>query len=1244
MPLSQLTLNQLGKLLSISFFLLFSTTSMVNAATDLTKGCGGDGDREYACSAAKAKKKGKAPTCAKGEFKDVLTDACWSCGSGWDRSASPDVNASNACIKGGGNRVGAWLGGTKPRGFAEVCDIGRGHFPGKYNGGERRYKNKDWCLRCPPNFTPNHLKGANDPQKCVEIGSAVFEYQKASRKSSLACHDKYIGSFHDTRNGGECWSCPAGYDRNFNLAEGFSVTAANACVPRLNALCDEGLHAYESRQCDDKSGLCANRYTKCGKTKNCGVEDGRPCYVWERIPSCDEGLYQDFQKGKCLKLKPGQVGFLAGLSSYSQEVADNKEYCKKWLYDLPQNQLVRGWQDGANSPVLNAVLKWGPNCGRDAQIGFTCKGLDLITLVTSPLAIPDGVTQVGKKLIDSWNSEQCKTLGSGSAEYTRATIVEGKEHGVPSDQCPGGSYWHIQGSGAVVAVAGCWTCPEGYTKSLNPDNNASNACVKIALPNTAIGMGACAVSKAFNDEVVDGAMCISKVVEKSGLLSPGGALDVVGLITTGGKKQPWNTLCNTAGETMFDITVAVLSGGSSLTTKVVANGGKSSAKVMHKLEKFVKDLGNKIKKTAKVAGGLKDWPDGKVNSAADGLGKLGDLAQAFASMQNIEECKGLLSKNKNLQENLIKALDIPKGKEFLLCNEEEPGNNCLSREANAGVVLDTYKSSWKKSKWTMNLIPGTRFVRICASDGAQYGYCLNMDRRKLSLDQVEPSLTSSHWKARSTGVSADSVVICNRKDPDFCLVSQKSFAGGIGVTGVNKAAANSSWNWGGHLLDPNWHSKRPITKKFLEENAKETVQICSAWKKQQCLTTKGQGKAYTEKAGPGWDSAQWALVPDKTNKFSRICSTWKDNTCLHIQNGKQDGPLAASKILLGDWSAMWSINKKTKQICNRWKTKRCLNIEEGKLTAKTVKPGWLSAKWNLGTDLITQNKAFVPSTTSPVQLCSGWKKTQCLTIKEGAVALEKAGAGWDSAKWEISKVKGKAFVRLCSNWKKGQCLNIENGVLESGSIQKGDLSAMWLINKRSKQICNRWKPKQCLNLSSEEKITTERVKSGWLSAKWDYGKDLIAKNQPYAPPQMKIGGICSEWKKSKCLVILESGQLSALNITKALHEQNPIRLTWNIAKVRGTKYVRFCARGDYNKPITDQCLNIENGQLEAGYILKADKSAMWKINEKTKLICNRLKPKQCLTIKAGKAAVEKASSGWLSAKWTLDLYHPDIRR
>jgi len=35
---------------------------------------------------------------------------------------------------------------------------------------------------------------------------------------------------------------------------------------------------------------------------SCGGNGQRPCKLWERVPSCNSGLVEDFAKGKCIKV------------------------------------------------------------------------------------------------------------------------------------------------------------------------------------------------------------------------------------------------------------------------------------------------------------------------------------------------------------------------------------------------------------------------------------------------------------------------------------------------------------------------------------------------------------------------------------------------------------------------------------------------------------------------------------------------------------------------------------------------------------------------------------------------------------------------------------------------------------------------------------------------------------------------------------------------------------------------------
>lgn len=53
---------------------------------------------------------------------------------------------------------------------------------------------------------------------------------------------------------------------------------------------------------------------------SCGAANQRPCTIFERIPSCDKGLYEDFRLNKCLRPKPRQLN--CG--------ATNQRPCKIW--------------------------------------------------------------------------------------------------------------------------------------------------------------------------------------------------------------------------------------------------------------------------------------------------------------------------------------------------------------------------------------------------------------------------------------------------------------------------------------------------------------------------------------------------------------------------------------------------------------------------------------------------------------------------------------------------------------------------------------------------------------------------------------------------------------------------------------------------------------------------------------------------------------------------------------------------
>jgi len=51
------------------------------------------------------------------------------------------------------------------------------------------------------------------------------------------------------------------------------------------------------------------------KASECGAAEQRPCKLWERIPSCDQGLVENFLERKCVRPKPGLLGGLTSLAA-----------------------------------------------------------------------------------------------------------------------------------------------------------------------------------------------------------------------------------------------------------------------------------------------------------------------------------------------------------------------------------------------------------------------------------------------------------------------------------------------------------------------------------------------------------------------------------------------------------------------------------------------------------------------------------------------------------------------------------------------------------------------------------------------------------------------------------------------------------------------------------------------------------------------------------------------------------------
>ena len=134
-----------------------------------------------------------------------------------------------------------------------------------------------YCWSCPKGYTRTAYP-VTHKRACTRWVGA--KQAKATLVKSLACPD---GSFFDPINGGTCWSCPQGFVRTLS-----PVTALDACAANLLAGIDPVLGVCER-------GLVNIRGT-CERVGVCGKKEQRPCLIGERIPSCNDGLKENFKQ------------------------------------------------------------------------------------------------------------------------------------------------------------------------------------------------------------------------------------------------------------------------------------------------------------------------------------------------------------------------------------------------------------------------------------------------------------------------------------------------------------------------------------------------------------------------------------------------------------------------------------------------------------------------------------------------------------------------------------------------------------------------------------------------------------------------------------------------------------------------------------------------------------------------------------------------------------------------------------
>ena len=388
--------------------------------------------------------------CATGQFFDLIEGGtCWTCPAGYGRTIFA-VNTDKACEK---------VASTELRRAIEN-DKGTGWFGTNCPGGQFWDIADGRCHSCPSGYNMLVLEHVHGDRKCAKGIPGAFA--RAARIGP-PCG---TGRLWDPRNGGECWSCPDGFERTVA-----AVNSQYACE-YAGILGGAGLWGC-------RAGLSSIRNV-CVKTGVCGKENQRPCEISERVPSCDAGLKEDFKQNLCLPLRMGETPFTGGLSSLAGFLgASLQARCKQLLGSI---QIDAGGNFGV-----------GARCGRDVTAGFACALVRDVAggytdLINSTMEVAPGVPNLATQMNTAANNSPCKELGERFAKTTRYAKATGA---VMAINCPSGQFWDPDGY--------CYSCPADFTRTLFPVTDARACTDRVGGNLVRFGCGAFkAIENNFN--------------------------------------------------------------------------------------------------------------------------------------------------------------------------------------------------------------------------------------------------------------------------------------------------------------------------------------------------------------------------------------------------------------------------------------------------------------------------------------------------------------------------------------------------------------------------------------------------------------------------------------------------------------------------------------------------------------------------------------------------------------------------
>ena len=274
--------------------------------------------------------------CSGAAFFDIGSGECWTCPKGFRRSAAGVLNVTSdkACLR-------KTPGDEKKA----IFDHDTGSVLRKCKKGTFANVGSTRCHRCPSGYSHNPLKKVQQKGVCFQEDEKI---EKPARKVGKPSGTKCDRGFFDLIDGGSCWECPADHARFFGAVDGdracvtvagplFSSAEFKRSAPldrdalrsgaaRLgcgqygrDAFFDliDGGSCWECPASHPTRTIYAVDSGRACATDSCGSAGGRPCYVWERFPSCDPGLAEDPIENQCVQPKDlacdAFLGTLAGL-------------------------------------------------------------------------------------------------------------------------------------------------------------------------------------------------------------------------------------------------------------------------------------------------------------------------------------------------------------------------------------------------------------------------------------------------------------------------------------------------------------------------------------------------------------------------------------------------------------------------------------------------------------------------------------------------------------------------------------------------------------------------------------------------------------------------------------------------------------------------------------------------------------------------------------------------------------------